>query len=408
MTENIVNIIASARSHMRDYNLDIDQNIYLLVTRKGRKLWRLRYTLDTRQRTLPLGEWPYVSVDLAKERGYEALARLNMQRNRPAKIAPCAESAANDFTFERLAAEWLERVARDGVGEATLYKHQWLIDKALPWLSGKPVTSILATDIFSVLKSEEAAGRFETVKRLRSTLSRIFTYAVLTRRAERDPCADLRHVLVVPRHRHRPAITNEAGAAELLRAMEGYSGNVSTALALKLLAHLFVRPGELRCAQWGEFSFSRAVWVIPASRMKMKRDHRVPLSHQSLALLARLYELSGHGVYCFPSMRSWERPMSDNTINAALRTLGYSGDRMTAHGFRAMAATLIHETGEFNPDAIDHQLSHVHHDSVRRAYFRGEFWNERVRMMQFWSDMLDDLGRPASSGPKPRYAPVDP
>ncbi|MET0363634.1 MAG: Arm DNA-binding domain-containing protein, partial [Sphingobium sp.] len=192
MNDDLLHIIESARSKACDYSLNVNQHVYLLVTRKGRKFWRLRYSLQGRQRVLPLGEWPVVSVDAARERGLQALALLGEQRGRPSTMPLRKEVAACDISFERIAAEWLERMIQEGIGKAALYKHRWLINKALPWLSGKPVASILPADIFSVLKSEEAAGRFETAKRLRSTLSRIFTYAVLTERAEKDPSANLR------------------------------------------------------------------------------------------------------------------------------------------------------------------------------------------------------------------------
>jgi integrase len=176
-----------------------------------------------------------------------------------------------------------------------------------------------------------------------------------------------------------------------MRAIEGYTGHAITLFALRLSAYLFVRPGELRQAEWAEFDFDRSVWNIPAEKMKMRRPHRVPLSTQVTKLFEETWELTGTGRYCFPSFRTGQRPMSENTVNAALRTLGFGQEEMTAHGFRAMAATLLNESGKFNPDAIERQLAHMENDGVRRAYTRGEYWNEPVTMMQWWSDELDRL-----------------
>ncbi len=245
---------------------------------------------------------------------------------------------------------------------------------------------------------------------MRSVLGRIFRYAVATARAERDPTSDLRGALTVPKPRHLAAITTPNRAGELLRAIEGYTGHGITLYALRLSAHLFVRPGELRQAEWAEFDFDRSVWNIPAEKMKMRRPHRVPLSTQVTGLFEELWDLTGTGRYCFPSFRTGQRPMSENTVTAALRALGFGQEEMTAHGFRAMAATLLNESGKFNPDAIERQLAHMENDGVRRAYTRGEYWNERVTMMQWWSDELDRLregakllkpnfgGRQASAG----------
>lgn len=195
----------------------------------------------------------------------------------------------------------------------------------------------------------------------------------------------------MPKAKHLSAITTPDGAGELMRAIEGYSGHAITLFALRLSAHLFVRPGELRHAEWSEFDFDRSVWSIPAEKMKMRRPHRVPLSTQVVVLFEALWELTGGEKYCFPSFRSSARPMSENTVNAALRALGFSQEPMTAHGFRAMAATLLNETGRFNPDAIERQLAHMENNGVRRAYTRGEYWDELVTIMQFWSDELGRL-----------------
>jgi integrase len=221
--------------------------------------------------------------------------------------------------------------------------------------------------------------------------SQVFRYAIATARAERDVAADLKGALTVPKVTHRAAITTPAGAGSLLRAIDGFDGHLMTRAALRLLPHVFVRPGELRFAEWADFDVDRALWTIPAHKTKMRRVHAIPLSRQALDIIASIETDVAFSSYLFPSLRSAERPMSENTINAALRRLGYAQDEMTGHGFRAMAATLLNEMGIWNAGAIERQLAHADNNAVRRAYARSEYWDERVRMMQHWSDYLDLL-----------------
>jgi integrase len=275
--------------------------------------------------------------------------------------------------------------------ESTLSKLRWLTDFALPSLGDRPIAEITAPELLAVLRKVEARGRYETANRLRSTFGTIFRYAIATGRAQRDPAFDLRGALITPKVSHHAAITDPRDVGALLRAIEGYEGQLSVRHALRLLAHFFVRPGELRLAAWEEFDPDTRVWTIPAHRTKMRRLHKVPLSSQVLAILGKLEAITGDGKLLFPSILCEDRPMSDNTMNAALRRLGYDRSQMTAHGFRAMAATLLNESGKWHPDAIERQLGHVESNGVRRAYARGEHWDERVLMMQFWSDYLDQL-----------------
>lgn len=242
-----------------------------------------------------------------------------------------------------------------------------------------------------MLRKMESKGRYETAKRLRSTCSQIFRYAIATARAERDVAADLRGALIAPQPIHRAAITSANETGGLLRAIEAFEGFANTKAALRLLPHVFVRPGELRFAEWGDFDFDKALWIIPAHKTKMRRPHTIPLSAQALAILASIEHDADYSSYLFPSLRSVDRPMSENTINAALRRMGFAQDEMTGHGFRAMAATLLNEMGLWHPDAIERQLAHQDNNAVRRAYTRGEYWDERVRMMQHWSDHLNFL-----------------
>lgn len=242
-----------------------------------------------------------------------------------------------------------------------------------------------------MLRKMEGKGRYETAKRLRSTCSQVFRYAIATARAERDVAADLRGALIAPQAVHRAAITSADDAGGLLRAIEAFEGHPNTKVALRLLPHVFVRPGELRHAEWADFDFDKALWTIPPHKTKMRRAHSIPLSAQALVIIRAIEHDEDYSSYLFPSLRSIDRPMSENTINAALRRMGFAQDEMTGHGFRAMAATLLNELGLWHPDAIERQLAHCGNNAVRRAYTRGEYWDERVRMMQHWSNHLDFL-----------------
>jgi integrase len=245
--------------------------------------------------------------------------------------------------------------------------------------------------VLAALQKVERRGRHETARRLRSTIGSVFRYAVATARADNDPTFALRGALTTPVVKPRAAVTDPRAFGALLRAIDGFDGQPTTHAALKLMTLLFPRPGELRMAEWSEFDLDDAVWTIPATRTKMRRAHRVPLSRQAVAILKALGEVTGNGRLVFPCVRTVARPISENTLNAALRRLGYSKDQATAHGFRATASTLLNESGKWNADAIERQLAHVENNDVRRAYARGEHWDERVQMMAWWADYLDSL-----------------
>ena len=260
------------------------------------------------------------------------------------------------------------------------------------------VVEITAPELLAVLRKVEARGRYETARRLRGTCGQIFRYAVATGRAQRDPSGDLRGALTAPKVKHRAAVTDPVSIGAMLRAIDGFDGQVTTIAALKLAAILFVRPGELRSAEWVEFDLDGAEWKIPAAKTKMRRIHRVPLPRQALTILRELRGVTGGGRFLFPSIRSAHRPMSENTLNAALRRLGYTKDEATAHGFRSTAAVRLNEMGRWNPDAIERQLAHQEHNNVRRAYTHAaEYWKERCEMMQVWADYLDELREGATT-----------
>ena len=250
---------------------------------------------------------------------------------------------------------------------------------------------ITASDVLNVLRQVEAGGRHETAHKVRGTIGAVFRYAIATARAEVDPTGALRGALTRPTTKPHAAITDHRGYAELLRAVWGYEGSIETLGALKLMALIYPRPGELRQAAWAEFDLETEVWTVPASRMKMRRSHRVPLPAQAISVLTELQRSAGRSELVFPSIRSASRCMSENTLNAALRRLGYTTDQMTAHGFRASFSTMANESGLWHPDAIERALAHVEENDVRRAYARGEHWDERVRMATWWANQCDAM-----------------
>lgn len=387
------NAVKHAKPKEKNYKLSDRDGLYLLVKTTGIRYWRMNYRFGGQQRTLSFGRWPEILLGDAREMLLEARRQLakGLDPLEQAKLEKIAKSIAATNNFQAVAEEWLEKIEKEGLAAITLKKARWLLAQTYPALGKRPISEIRAHELLLVLKKIEASKRYDTANRIRSTCSQVFRYAIATARAERDICSDLRGALVTPRTNHRAAITTPTEAGGLLRAVEDYDGNNLTRIALRLLPHLFVRPGELRWAEWSEFDFDKAVWTIPDHKMKMRRPHAVPLSRQALAIIRDIEHDASYSAFLFPSLRALDRPMSDNTINAALRRLGFSKDQMTGHGFRAMAATLLNEMGIWNPDAIERQLAHADGNSIRRAYARGQYWEERVRMMQHWSDYIDQL-----------------
>lgn len=385
--------IGAAKPAAKPFNLSDGQGLFLTVQPNGTKLWKLSFRHLGKQKTLHLGLWPEVGLADARDRRDEARRQVAAGLD-PAvekKRARVAAKVAAANTFKDVAEEWIQKCEREGRAEITLSKIRWLLGMAYPMIGNLPIADVTPQEVLAVLRKVESDGRYESARRMRSVLGRVFRYGIATVRCQKDVAADLRGAIATPRTRHLAAITNPKEVGALLRVIDGYAGQVVTLMALKLSPHLFVRPGELRQAQWSEFDCDKGVWYIAAERMKMRRPHRVPLSRQVLSLIEELRDHTGHRDYLFPCMGNPKRPMSENAVNQALRRLGYTQQEMTAHGFRAMAATLLNEMGIWNPDAIEKQLAHLDASAVRRAYTRGEYWDERVRMMQHWSDHLDGL-----------------
>lgn len=379
------------------------RGLFLLVTPTGSKLWRLAYRLHGLQKLLSLGRYPEISLAVARERREEArrLLQEGIDPSAHKKSEAIAKRLAEGNTFAVVAEELLAKKSRDGKSDVTIEKNRWLLDFAIPYLGQRPVSAISAAEILNVVQRVEKRGRYDTAVRLRALIGQVIRFAIATARAENDPTQALRGALTMPQPKSRAAVTDAAQAGGLLRAIDGFDGQPTTMAALQLMALLFPRPGELRLAQWKEFDLDAGIWAIPSSRMKMRREHRVPLPRQAVAILRGLENLTGDGVggLVFPGVRVVTRPISENTMNGALRRLGYTQDQMTAHGFRAMASTLLNESNRWSPDAIERALAHQDADEVRRAYARGAFWAERVEMAQWWADYLDNLRRSETAFP---------
>ncbi|MDO8874634.1 MAG: tyrosine-type recombinase/integrase [Pseudolabrys sp.] len=385
--------IVQAQPKSRDYKLTDFEGLCLLVRPTGAKLWRLNYRFAGKQKSLALGAYPTVTLADARERR-DAARKLLANGTDPSvkrrleKIA----AAAGGSTFRDVAEELLAKQIREGCAEMTAKKNRWLLEPAIQAFGARPIGEVTAPELLYALRKFENRGRFESARRMRTVAGMVFRYAIATGRATRDISLDLRGALTAPKTKHRAAITAPVQVGGLLRAIDSYVGQPTTRLALQLAALVFVRPGELRHARWQEIDIAGSVWNIPAETMKMDRPHRVPLARQSVSIIRDLHKITGGGEFLFPAITSVRRPMSENTLNAALRRLGYGKDEATAHGFRTTASTLLNEMGRWSRDAIERQLAHQEENEVRRAYMHSaEFWAERVEMMQAWADHLDQL-----------------
>jgi integrase len=385
--------VRNAKPRAKPYKMGDSLGLFLLVQPSGGKLWRMKYRIDGLEKKLGLGTYPDVGLAEARKRRDEAREQLaagedpsreKQQAKYQAKLA-----AAN--TFGMVAQEFIDKRRREGLSTSTADKSEYYISRMGPTFARLPISSITPPDVLAVLRRIEAKGNYETARRVLQLAGRVFRYAVATARLDSDPSRDLRGALTAPSPKHYGAIIEAKRAGELLRAIDGYEGQVLTKLAMQLSPHVFVRPGELRHAEWEEIDLEGALWTIPATKMKMRKAHLVPLSRQSVDLLRQAHAITGSSGYVFPSIRTRTRPMSENTVNAGLRRLGFSGDEMTAHGFRAMASTLLNESCKWSPDAIERALAHGDDDRVRAVYHRGAHWKERVEMAQWWSDYLDQL-----------------
>ena len=365
--------------------------LFLFVSPTGGKLWRLKYRFGGTEKLSALGAYPQISLAEARQKRDQALAMIaNGVDPGETKKAQKAAGTEETETFEVIAREWHTKFSpswADSHGGKILRRFELYV---FPWLGNRPIKSITAPELLTVLRRIEAKGILETAHRTQQNCGQVFRYAIATGRAERDPSNDLRGALPPASGKHMATITDPKEIAGLLRAIDDYRGGIVTRCALQLAPLVFVRPGELRHAEWGEIDFDAAEWRIPAEKMKAGTLHIVPLSRQVLDILREIHPLTGNGRYVFPSPRTDSRPMSNNAILAALRRMGYAKDEMSGHGFRSMASTLLNEQG-WNRDAIERQLAHAERNSVRAAYNYAEFMPERKIMMQAWADYLDGI-----------------
>jgi integrase len=385
------------------------------VTPQGTKLWRYRYRVGGVEKMISLRA-SYPETGLAAARSLrDAQRRIlrggvdpSFQRRRDKAIGAIAR--AN--TFEAVAREWLLTKSPEWVEDHIQKVRNWLEQHVFPILGTQPIADIEAPDILAMLRKLTTRGTLNTAGRVRQTVSAIFRYAIATGRAQRDPAADLRDALPSPTKKNFASITEPKAVGELLRAIDGYQGSPIVLAALKLSPLVFVRPGELRGAEWSEFDLDAAEWRIPASRRKLRKaaktnprtpPHVVPLSTQAVAILRELHALTGSRSFVFPGVREGRRPMSENTVNAALRRLGYAKEQMTGHGFRHLASTLLNELG-WRPDAIEEQLAHSDPNKIRGVYNKATYLEERRRLMQAWADHLDGLRAGAEVVPLRRIA----
>jgi integrase len=380
--------VRSARARDRAYKIFDERGLFLLVTPTGGRLWRLKYRMYGREKLISLGAYPDVPLSRAREKRDDA-RKLIADGVDPSAERQERRSALVD-TFEGVAKEWLALQSKSLAPETISILGARLHSALYPYLGTRPVSTITARELLAALRRIEARGRHETAHRVRALAGRVMRYAVATGRAKHDVAADLKDALAPVKSKNFASVTDPVRVGELMRAIEGYSGHPVTELALKLAPLVFVRPGELRQAEWSEFDLEGAEWRIPAARMKMRELHIVPLARQALAILRELQPFARGGRYVFPSLRSRDRPMSNNSINGALRRLGYGSEEQTGHGFRSMASTLLNEQG-FPPDVIELQLAHSERNKVRAAYNKAQRLPERRKMMQAWADYLDGL-----------------
>lgn len=394
--------IRNAKPREKAYKLFDGGGLYVEVAPAGGKWWRLKYRHCGKEKRMSLGTYPETPlastkrdgrvIKGARDKASEARLLLadGLDPSEHRKAAEARKVAIESDSFEAVGREWFAK-----------NKPRWVVDHAdkiiarlerdlFPWIGKKPIAEVTAPELLQCLRRIEARGSLDTAHRAKQDASAILRYAIATGRAQRDPAQDLRGALPPAKGGHFATITDPQAVGALLRAVDGYSGDMITRSALRLMPLVFVRPGELRHAEWAEFDLDAAEWRIPGVRMKMRETHIVPLSVQAVEILRELEPLTGSGRLLFPSTRAKTRPMSENTVNAALRRMGYGSDEMTGHGFRAMASTLLNEQG-WKPDAIERQLAHAERNKVRASYNHAQFLPERRKMMQAWADYLDML-----------------
>lgn len=383
--------IRNAKPQNKQYKLTDEKGMYLLINKAG-KYFRLDYRFAGKRKTLALGVYPDVKLVEAREKRDDArkLIANGVDPGQTRKVQKSIQIEQSENSFEAIAREWHGKYSSnwaDSHAKKIIRRFELYI---FPWLGSRPIAEISPPELLAVLRRIESQGILETTHRAQQICGQVFRYAIATGRAERDSSADLRGALAPVKHGRMATIIEPKKIGELLRAIDGYGGTPVAKCALRLAPLVFVRPGELRHAEWVEIDLDKAEWRIPAEKMKMKDPHIVPLSSQAVEVLFEILPITGQGQYVFPSVRTNSRPMSENTILAALRRMGYTKEEMSGHGFRAMASTVLHEQG-WPSDIIERQLAHAERNSIKAAYNHAQHLPERRRMMQAWADYLDTL-----------------
>lgn len=395
--------IRKAKPSTKAQRLYDQRGLYLELSPSGGRWWRFKYAIDGKEKRLSLGTYPDTSLANAREKRDDArkLVAAGIDPSVQRKAAKMARVEAGISSFEAIAREWLAK--QTFVPSYTMKVSAWFQRNVFPYVGSRPIRDLTAPDFLRVLRRVEERGAHESAHRIKQNIGQVMRYAVATGRADRDPTADLRGALTKSSEKHHAAITDPKEVGSMLRAFDSFTGTPVVRAALMLAPLVFVRPNELCSAEWSEFDLDGATWCIPAERMKIRQPHLVPLSTQALAILHDLYPLTGGGRYVFPSARTphpnvSQRPMTTNALLAALHRIGYTGETMTTHGFRATARTLLDEALACRPDYIEHQLAHSVRDPNGRAYNRTSYLPERRVMMQMWADYLDGLrAHPQSS-----------
>lgn len=364
----------------------------LLVKPTGSKLWRFRYRFDGKQKDLAFGQYPAVSLSYAREKRADAKALLarGIDPSVAKRAAEAKNKELNEDTFSRIAAELMDKLAKEGKAASTLRKKQWFLDMANSDFADVPIRTLSSALILKTLRKVEAKGHYESAQRLRSTIGQACRYAIATARLDNDPTAALRGALISPQVKHQPAITDKCKFEQLVLDVWRYDGSDSTVAALRLLVLLFPRPGELRQAKWDEFDLEAAIWTIPPEHEKNRRTHVKPLSGLAIKLLREHKDSRGLGELVFPTASNPRKPLSENALNQALHRLGYKGEH-TSHGFRASASSLLNESGLWDADAIEAELCHLERNQSRRPYHRAKYWAERLKMAEYWSDFIQEI-----------------
>lgn len=383
--------IRNAKPQNKQYKLTDEKGMYLLVNKAG-KYFRLDYRFAGKRKTLALGVYPAVKLAEAREKRDDARKMIanGIDPGQVRKVQKSIQIEQTENSFEAIAREWHGKYSSkwaDSHAKKIIRRLELYI---FPWLGSRPIAEITPPELLAILRRIESQGILETAHRAQQNSGQVFRYAIATGRAERDPSVDLRGALTPAKHVRMATITEPKKIGELLRAIDGYEGTSVAKCALKLAPLVFVRPGELRHAEWVEIDLDAAEWRIPAEKMKMKDPHIVPLSSQAVEVLCEIIPITGKGQYVFPSVRTNSRPMSENTVLAALRRMGFTKEEMSGHGFRAMASTVLHEQG-WPSDIIERQLAHAERNSIKAAYNHAQHLPERRKMMQAWADYLDAL-----------------